>query len=54
MQQKQWQALVTVTGQLLALNPVSFPDAWLRNALGNYYLYNFRRGREERPPGHES
>ena len=41
MQQKQWQALVTVTGQLLALNPVSFPDAWLRNALGNYYLYNF-------------
>ncbi|MGC2183190.1 MAG: tetratricopeptide repeat protein, partial [Terriglobales bacterium] len=41
MQQKQWQALVTVTGQLLALNPVSFPDAWLRNSLGNYYLYNF-------------
>jgi hypothetical protein len=41
LQQKQWQALVTVTGQLLALNPVSFPDAWLRHALGNYYLYNF-------------
>ncbi len=41
LQQKQWQALVTVTGQLLALNPVSFPDAWLRNSLGNYYLYNF-------------
>lgn len=41
MQQKQWQALVTVTGQLLALNPVSFPDAWLRSALGNYYLHNF-------------
>ena len=40
-QQKQWQPLVTVTGQLLALNPVSFPDAWLRNALGNYYLPNF-------------
>ncbi len=41
LQQKQWQALVTVTRQLLALNPVSFPDAWLRNSLGNYYLYNF-------------
>ena len=41
MQQKQWQALVSVTTQLLALNPVSFPDAWLRNSLGNYYLYNF-------------
>ncbi|MGH9503199.1 MAG: tetratricopeptide repeat protein [Terriglobales bacterium] len=39
-QQKQWQPLVTVTGQLLALNPVSFPDAWLLNALGNYYLNN--------------
>jgi len=40
-QQKQWQPLVTVTDQLLALNPVSFPDAWLRNALGNYYMGNF-------------
>jgi tetratricopeptide (TPR) repeat protein len=40
-QQKQWQPLVTVTDQLLALNPVSFPDAWLRNALGNYYIGNF-------------
>ena len=41
MQQKQWQPLVGVTEQLLALNPVNFPDAWLRNALGNYYLGNF-------------
>jgi len=40
-QQKQWEPLVKVTDQLLALNPVSFPDAWLRNALGNYYLRNF-------------
>jgi tetratricopeptide (TPR) repeat protein len=40
-QQQQWQPLVAITGQLLALNPVSFPDAWLRNALGNYYLRNF-------------
>ena len=40
-QQQQWQPLVAVTGQLLALNPVSFPDAWFRNALGNYYLRNF-------------
>jgi len=39
-QERQWQPLVTVTGQLLALNPVSFPDAWFRNALGNYYLNN--------------
>ena len=40
-QQKQWEPLVKVTDQLLALNPVSFPDAWFRNALGNYYLHNF-------------
>ncbi len=39
-QEKQWQPLVTVTGQLLALNPVSFPDAWFHNAVGNYYLNN--------------
>ena len=41
MQQQRWQPLVSVTAQLLALDPVSFPDAWLRNALGNYFLHNF-------------
>ncbi len=40
LSQQRWPELVTVTSQLLALNPVSFPDAWLRNALGNYYLQN--------------
>jgi TolA-binding protein len=39
--QKLWEPLVKVTDQLLALNPVSFPDAWLRNALGHYYLHDF-------------
>jgi hypothetical protein len=39
--QKQWESLVKVTDQLLALNPVSFPDAWLRNALGHYYMRDF-------------
>jgi tetratricopeptide (TPR) repeat protein len=39
--QEQWPAVVTVTEQSLALNPVSFPDAWFRNALGNYYTHNF-------------
>lgn len=38
--QQRWPELVAVTSQLLALNPVSFPDAWLRNAVGNYYLQN--------------
>jgi tetratricopeptide (TPR) repeat protein len=40
-QQKHWESLVKVTDQLLALNPVSFPDAWLRNAVGHYYLHDF-------------
>ena len=40
LSQQRWPELVTVTTQLLALNPVDFPDAWLRNALGNYYLQN--------------
>jgi tetratricopeptide (TPR) repeat protein len=50
-QQKQWQPLVTVTGQLLALNPVSFPDAWFRNALGNYYLSNFNEAEKSARQG---
>jgi Tetratricopeptide repeat len=37
----KWQELVSVTEKLLALNPVSFPDAWFRNALANLYLKNF-------------
>ncbi|HEV3207494.1 MAG TPA: tetratricopeptide repeat protein [Terriglobales bacterium] len=40
LQEKQWPELVKITDQLLALNPVNYPDAWLRNALGNYYLRN--------------
>jgi len=39
--QQKWPELVSVTTKVLALNPVNFPDAWLRNALGNYYLHNF-------------
>jgi len=40
-QQEQWQEVVKVTDQVLALNPVSFPDAWFRNALANYHLHDF-------------
>jgi tetratricopeptide (TPR) repeat protein len=39
--QQSWQELTEVSEKLLALNPVSFPDAWLSNALGNYCLQNF-------------
>jgi tetratricopeptide (TPR) repeat protein len=39
--QKQWPALVNISDRLVALDPVSFPDAWFLNSLGNYYLSNF-------------
>ncbi len=39
--EQRWQELIETSEKLLALNPVSFPDAWLSNALGNYCLRNF-------------
>jgi tetratricopeptide (TPR) repeat protein len=38
---KRWPEVVDLTGKILALNTVGFPDVWFRNALGNYYLQNF-------------
>jgi tetratricopeptide (TPR) repeat protein len=40
MQEQKWQEVLDDTKQVLALNPLSFPDAWFRNALGNYHLGN--------------
>ena len=37
-QQRQWQELVNYTDQLLQLNPLSFPQQWFYNAVGNFYL----------------
>jgi hypothetical protein len=37
-QTKQWPEVVHTTEQMLALNPVSFPGAYLFNAIANYYL----------------
>ena len=39
-QEEKWQDVLEQTGQLLRLNPVDFPQAWLFNALGNFYLKN--------------
>jgi tetratricopeptide (TPR) repeat protein len=36
--EKQWALVVEETGKLLALNPVSFPDAWFLNAVGHLFL----------------
>jgi tetratricopeptide (TPR) repeat protein len=39
-QEQKWQDVVDETGRLLRLNPVDFPQAWLFNAFGNFYLKN--------------
>ena len=51
LSQKRWPELVTVTTQILALDPVDFPDAWLRNALGNYYLQNLNEAEKSARQG---
>ena len=38
--EQKWQEVVDDTDRLLRLNPVDFPQAWLFNSLGNYYLKN--------------
>jgi len=39
--EQHWQELIEFSEKLLALNPVSFPDGWFSNALGNFCLQNF-------------
>jgi tetratricopeptide (TPR) repeat protein len=41
VQEKQWNDAVQVTDQLLKLNPLSYPQAWFYNSLGNYFLQSF-------------
>jgi len=39
--EQNWRELDAISDQLLALNPVSFPDVWFYNSLANYFLLNF-------------
>jgi len=41
LREQNWHELAEVSDQLLALNPVSFPDVWLSNSLANYFLQSF-------------
>lgn len=41
LKEKQWQQLVEITGKLIALNPVNFPEAWLLNCVGHYSLRKY-------------
>jgi tetratricopeptide (TPR) repeat protein len=38
---QNWRRVIEVSGKLLALNPVNFPDAWYFNGVGYFYLENF-------------
>ena len=38
VQEKQWPDVVQVTDQLLKLDPISYPQAWFYNSLGDYFL----------------
>lgn len=37
-QQREWQAVLRYTDQLLQLNSLSFPQQWFYNAIANFYL----------------
>src|SRR5579872_52089 len=41
MQAHDWQNVIDVTGKLVSLNPVNFPDAYYDNAVANFNLKNF-------------
>jgi tetratricopeptide (TPR) repeat protein len=40
-QARRWEELFDASGKWLALNPVSFPDAWFFHGTADYYLQNF-------------
>ncbi len=59
MRAQNWRELAEVSDNLLALNPDSFPEAWLSNSVANYFLQNLtaaeksaRRGLQLDPVHH--
>jgi TolA-binding protein len=38
---REWSNVVELTGKLVALNPVNFPDAYYDSSVANYYLKRF-------------
>lgn len=38
--EQKWQDVIDDTNRLLRLNAVDFPQAWMFNSLGNYYMKN--------------
>jgi tetratricopeptide (TPR) repeat protein len=42
-EQRHWEEVVNATDQVLQLNPLSFPQEWFYNAVGNFYLNRLDR-----------
>ncbi len=40
LKEQNWKEVTEISEKLLALNPVSFPEAWFANGAGHYYLKN--------------
>lgn len=38
---QNWHRVIEVSDKLLALNPVSFPDAWYFNGVGHFFMADF-------------
>jgi tetratricopeptide (TPR) repeat protein len=51
VQERQWADVVQLTEQLLKLNPLSFPDAWLYNGVANYNLQAFDKAEKSARQG---
>ena len=37
---RNWPEVVSQSAHLLSLNPINFPDVWLYNSIGNYFLHD--------------
>jgi len=38
--EQSWQEAISTSEKVIALNPISFPDAWFINGTGHFYLQN--------------
>jgi tetratricopeptide (TPR) repeat protein len=51
VQERLWDDVVRLTDQLLSLNPLSFPEAWLYNGVANYNLHAFDKAEKSARQG---
>lgn len=52
-QDKQWKVVVDLSDKVLAMNPLSYPQHWYFNAVGNYFLQNMDQAEKSARKGIE-